>query len=192
MHEAAIDCNQWVDRYGNAMFRYTLLRVRDETHDEEVVQNTFLAALQSKHSIAGLSSEKTWLFGILKHKILDHFREVKKNRTYELQLDVDQDPCDQDFDGKGHWQTLPVRWEFNPEKSAENQQLSQILLKCLKTLSEKFQDLFVLREIEGLSSKEICRELDITPNNLWVMLHRTRNQMKKCMEVHWLEKNPSV
>jgi len=187
MNRELIDSDQWVDRYGDAMFRYTLLRVNDEDYAEEIIQNTFLAAFQSKESFVGLSSEKTWLFGILKNKTFDHFREIKKNRTYDLSVDDDRDPCESDFDGKGHWQALPFHWGINPEKAAENKEVLQILSNCMDTLSDKFRQLFVLREIEGQDSEKICLELDITPNNLCVMLHRARNQLKKCIERHMPE-----
>ena len=75
--------------------------MKDEDHAEEIVQDTFVAALQAKESFAGRSSEKTWLFGILKNKTMDHFRRIKKNRTYDLEVGDDRDPCASDFDGKG-------------------------------------------------------------------------------------------
>ena len=80
MDNQEIDANQWVERYGDLMYRYTLVRVKDQGAAEEIVQVTFFAALQATLSYQGRSSEKSWLFGILKHKILDHFREIKKTR----------------------------------------------------------------------------------------------------------------
>jgi len=192
MGQELIDSDQWVDRYGDAMFRFTLLRVKDEDHAEEIVQNAFLAALKAKESFAGRSSEKTWLFGILKMKIFDHYREVKKNRTDDLNEEDDHDPCDSDFNGKGHWLALPFNWGINPEKSVENKQLLQMLASCMDTLSDKFRRLFVLREIERMDSEKICSELEISPNNLFVMLHRTRNQLKKCLEDHLIERKPNA
>ncbi|GJL78785.1 MAG: RNA polymerase sigma factor [Nitrospinaceae bacterium] len=191
MNREVIDSSQWVDKYADMLFRFTLVRVKDEDQAEEIVQNTFLAALQSQGSFAGLSSEKTWLFGILKHKIMDHFRKVSKEKTSDLEMDDDRDPCESEFDGKGHWQALPIRWGINPEKAAENRELVKILETCMDKLSAKFRQIFVLREIEGLQSETICAEFGISPNNLWVMLHRTRNQLKKCLEVHLFEKDPN-
>ena len=177
----------WVERYSDCMFRFALLRVNDEEHADDIVQNTFLAALEAKNSFAGLSSEKTWLFGILKNKIMDHYREKKKNQKYGLSLEDDRDPCESDFDGKGHWRSLPFHWGIDPEKAVIDKELLQIFLGCMNALSPKFRQLYVLREIEGHDSETICSELSITPNNLWVILHRARNLLKKCMEVHLLE-----
>ncbi len=187
MDNRKIDSSQWVDRYGDLMYRYTLVQVKDSSNAEEIVQSTFFAALQAQHSYAGRSSEKSWLFGILKHKIMDHFREMKKNRSYDLSSQDAGDPLENQYDKSGHWLQFPKNWDENPEKVAENTQLSQILSSCIEDLSDKFRDLFVLKEIQGLSSEEICKEFNIKPTNLWVMLHRTRNQLKKCLEARWFD-----
>jgi len=185
--QVTIDPQLWVERYSDCMFRFALLRVNDEEHADDIVQNTFLAALEAKDSFAGLSSEKTWLFGILKNKIMEHYRELKKNRKYDLNPEDDRDPCESDFDGKGHWRSLPFHWGIDPEKSVVDKELLRTFLNCMNTLSPKFRQLYVLREIEGYDSEAICSELDITRNNLWVILHRARNLLKKCIEVHLSE-----
>ncbi|GJL77247.1 MAG: RNA polymerase sigma factor [Nitrospinaceae bacterium] len=168
------------------MYRYCLVRVKDPAAAEEIVQVTFFAALQATHTFAGRSSEKSWLFGILKHKILDHFREVKKNRTFDLAPQDDQDPCE--YNASGHWKEIPQHWGLDPEKFAENQALTEALTTCLDGLSDKFRQVFVLKEIEGLSTEEICNDFNIKPTNLWVILHRARNQLKKCLEIHWFDR----
>ncbi len=186
MNRESIDSSQWVDRYGDLMYRYTLVRVKNPDAAEEIVQTTLFSALQSVNSFEGRSSEKSWLFGILKHKILDHFREVKKTRNFNLMPDDDADPFE--YDAGGHWKEMPQKWDFDPEKAAENQQLSQALAHCLAGLSDKFRDVFVLKEIEGLSTEQICKEFNIKPTNLWVILHRARNLLKKCLESQWVNK----
>jgi len=175
-----------VERYGDALFRYTLVRVKDPVAAEEIVQTTLLAALQAQNSFAGKSSEKSWLFGILKHKIMDHFRSLKSQRSHELTPDDDTDPYENAYNENGHWVSPPRSWEVNPEKAAENSQLMEALNLCLEGLSDKFRNIFVMKEIEGMSSEDICKEMDIQPTNLWVILHRARNQLKKCLEAnHW-------
>lgn len=182
MSEEFIDTDQWVDRYGDMMYRFTLVRVKDQDTAEEIVQNTFLAALQSKNSFAGRSSEKSWLFGILKHKIMDHFRQTQKVRSLDLPED---DSSPDEYDHSGHWILFPKDWNLDPEKAAENQQLVEALSHCMNGLPEKFRQVFVLKEIEGLDSEEICNEFNIKPTNLWVILHRARSQLKKCLEQRW-------
>jgi len=186
MDKQGIDANQWVDRYGDLMYRYTLVRVKDQGAAEEIVQVTFFAALQATHSYQGRSSEKSWLFGILKHKILDHFREIKKNRPFDLSPEDDQGPSE--YDSAGHWKKIPQNWRLDPEKSAENQELTEKLMFCLDGLSDKFRRIFVLKEIDGVSTDQICNEFNIKPTNLWVILHRARNQLKNCLEIHWFDK----
>ncbi len=186
MNEAVLKPEEWVEQYADMLYRYTLIRVKDPDVAEELVQTTFFAALKSQHTFAGKSAEKTWLFGILKHKTMDYFRAEKKNVNLDIS-DLDADSIQ--FDPSGHMVPPPNNnWDISPEKAAENKELAQVLADCLNGLSEKFHRLFVLKEIEGLSSEEICKEFEIKPTNLWVMLHRARNQLKLCMESNWLNK----
>jgi len=162
------------------------VRVNDPDAAQEIVQVTLLAALESNKSFEGRSSEKSWLFGILKHKVLDYFRRLKKYKTFDLLPEDDTDPFD--YQPDGHWKALPVDWELDPEKALENTQLVKVLARCMDKLPEKFLRIFVLKEIENLSSEEICNEFNVKPINLWVILHRVRNQLKKCLEIHWINK----
>jgi RNA polymerase sigma-70 factor (TIGR02943 family) len=183
MHED-INSDLWVDRYGDMLYRYTLVRVKNPDAAEEIVQVTLLAALQAKKSFQGRSTEKSWLFGILKHKILDHFRELKTRRTFELTPEDDSDPLENAYHSAGHWANTPKNWDTDPHKAVENKQLVAAMAQCMDKLSDKFRNIFVLKEIEGLTSEEICKEMDIKPTNLWVILHRARNQLRKCLETH--------
>jgi RNA polymerase sigma-70 factor (TIGR02943 family) len=185
MSEETLDPEKWVENYADMLYRYTLVRVKDPDVADELVQVTFFAALKSQHTFASKSTEKTWLFGILKHKTMDHFRSTKKNINVDI-TDTDADRIQ--FDTTGHMTPSPNNWNVDPEKATENKELAQVLAKCMNGLSEKFHRLFVLKEIEGLSSEEICKEFNVKPTNLWVMLHRARNQLKLCMESNWLTK----
>ncbi len=170
------------------MYRFALVRVKDHDVAEEVVQSAMVAALHSQKSFQGRSSEKSWLFGVLKHKIMDHFRAVKKFQPYDLSSDDDRDPYERGFDKTGH-RRIPVNhWNLDPEKAAQNSQLVDALSQCMDKLSDKYRRIFVLREVDGVSSEEICKEFNIQPTNLWVMLHRARNQLKKCLETQWFNK----
>jgi RNA polymerase sigma-70 factor (ECF subfamily) len=186
MSKENLDSDLWVDRYGDALYSYTLVRVRDAAAAEEIVQSTFVAALEASKSYEGRSSEKSWLFGILKHKIFDHFRRTKRYRSFDLLPEDDPDPLA--YHPNGQWKQAPRDWKLDPEKAAENTQLIATLNGCMTRLSGKFRQVFVLKEIEGLSSREICNELNIKPTNLWVIMHRARNQLKKCLDVHWFNK----
>jgi RNA polymerase sigma-70 factor (TIGR02943 family) len=184
MSKEILDPKNWVDLYADMMYRFSLVRVKDSEAADELVQATFFAALKSQHTFAGKSSEKTWLFGILKHKIMDYFRRSKKHISIDptSSEETDRIQCD----SNGHMNPKPTNWNMDPEKAAENSESAEILATCLEGLPDKFDKLFVLKEIDGMSSEKICNEFGIKPTNLWVILHRARNQLKKCMESNWL------
>ncbi len=181
-----LNIEQWVDSYSDMMFRFTVLRVKDQDAAEEIVQATFVSALKSKDSFQGRSSEKSWLFGILKHKIMDHFREQKKYANFDTGWEDEPDPLDAAYHANGTWKNQPQHWDLDPEHAHENSQLAEILTECLDGLSDKFRQIFVLKEIDGMDSEALCKEFDIKPTNLWVILHRARAQLRKCLEVKWL------
>ncbi|MBI4389724.1 MAG: sigma-70 family RNA polymerase sigma factor [Nitrospinae bacterium] len=187
-NQGKIDLERCVDQYGDMMYRFALVRVKDPAAAEDVVQSAFMAALQSRDAFEGRSTEKSWLFGILKHKIMDHFRDLKKRQSFDLPPEDGRDPLDNAFDQTGHWKNPPRQWEANPESLAENKQLAQVMAKCMDGLSDRFRRIFVLKEIDGMESEDICKEFDIQPTNLWVILHRARNQLKKCIEINWFDK----
>ncbi len=189
MNDRQLDSSMWVDRYGDIMYRYTLLRVKNVDFAEEIVQNTFLAAIQAQANYAGRSAEKSWLFGILKHKIMDHFRSQKRFQSFN-QSDSDDSSVD-DYDDSGHWKIFPKDWGLDPEKAAENTELAHRLEECMSGLSEKFRQIFIMKEMDGIDSTQICNEFDIKPTNLWVILHRARNQLKLCLEAHWFQNKTS-
>ncbi len=108
----------WVDKYGDALFRFAAVRVKDHGIAEDLVQETFLAGLQSKDRFRGKSSEKTWLFSILKHKIIDHFRKNKSN-GFEKEILHDADSVETFFNSKGGWQIRPQNWYTDPGKNQE-------------------------------------------------------------------------
>ena len=179
---SAEDAEDWVDKYSTQMYRFALARVKDQDVAEEVVQEAFLAAWKSKSSFSGRSSEKSWLFGILKHKILDYFRQLKKRGEIEFGDPGEWEAAENLFQSNGSWKTPPSSWGINPEQAAQNLQLLEALNKCVESLSDRFKSLFLLKEMDGLTADEICDQLEIKPANLWVMMHRIRSRLKTCLE----------
>ncbi len=174
----------WVAQYGDALFRYALLRMRDQTQAEDMVQETFLAALKARDRFSGQSSEKTWLIGILKHKIIDHFRKQKREQSCN-DIESLTEQLDQQFDQNGHWNLSLSRWQ-NPDQAYENKEFWKVFAACIACLPDHLADLFILREIKGLSTEEICKLLDIsTTNNMWVMLSRARMRLRNCLDSRW-------
>jgi len=178
----------WVAQHGDALFRYALMKMRDESQAEDMVQETFLAALKARERFSGQSSEKTWLIGILKHKIIDHFRKHKREQSSD-DIESLTEQLNQQFDHTGHW-SIPMRTWEQPEQAHENKEFWKIFAACINHLPDHLADLFILREIKGLSSEEICKLLDIsTTNNMWVMLSRARMRLRGCLDSRWFNRN---
>lgn len=197
----SIDPGQWVDQHGDYLYRFAHFRVRDDAIAEDLVQETLLAALQSYENYAGRGSERTWLTGILKHKIVDHFRKIGKQNQFnsiEGEEFEHRELFMQEGEWVGHWvSTLkpdkadelgPIEWNTNPAAMLEQGEFWIIFKKCLLPLPPRIASVFTMREIDGLETDEICQILEISANNLWVMLHRARTQLRRCIEVNWFRK----
>jgi len=176
-----INPEAWVDEYGDVLFGFALARVKDRETAEDIVQETFLAAVRARERFKGQSSEKTWLFGILKHKLVDHYRK-NKSTVYVQDFIQDPDSLEVFFNAKGSWQIRPENWRADPGKSQENREFLDHFYRCLSGLSQKTADVFAYREIEGLSTREICQRLGITSSNCWVILYRARMLLRRCLE----------
>lgn len=149
-----------------------------------MVQETFLAGLKDRGTFSGDSSEATWLVGILKHKIADHYRRQARESPLE-EGDLRDHPDTGHFDGVGHWTTGPVEWGGNPADLYRQGEFLDRFMKCLSELSPNHANAFTLREIEGLGTAEICKVLDVSETNLWVILHRARALLRQCLESRW-------
>jgi len=177
---------QWVDDYGDYLYRCALVRVREPELAHDLVQETFLAALKAHDSFAGRSSERTWLVGILKHKIVDHFRRSHREHVVEDVEDL-QDPNDDMFVWRHWFIERPGRWEGVPLDSVENHEFWSVLRSCVDDLPPSLAQTFVLRDVDEMGTEEICKRLAITPTNLWVRLHRARARLRRCLELKWLD-----
>jgi RNA polymerase sigma-70 factor (TIGR02943 family) len=177
----------WLDKHGNYLYRYALARVRDSAAAEDLLQETLLAAIGAAGRHEGRSSERTWLAGIMKHKVIDYFRRVA--RMTELQSVDENEP---DFFEKsgtwpGHWREdqAPMNWPVDAAKLLESSAFCRMFESCLSRLPRQMSMAFTLREIEGLETNEICEILGISANNLWVLLHRGRARLRQLIESDW-------
>ncbi|MFZ5876442.1 MAG: sigma-70 family RNA polymerase sigma factor [Nitrospirota bacterium] len=176
-----------MEEHGDYLYRFALSRLRDAKTAEDVLQETFLAALHAVDRFEGRSSERSWLTGILKHKILDHFRRSGR----EAGLDDRDEPAERSaewFDEEGHWkldQNSPAEW-VAPDRTLENSRFWEALGRCLGELPTRTARAFTLREIDEEGTDAICKILNITPTNLWVMLHRARMHLRRCLELRWI------
>lgn len=178
----------WVDLYADSLFRYALLRVADKSIAEELVQETFVAALSAfgNSGFRGDSAGKTWLIGILKHKILDHLRNKYRNQAQQFET-IAENTIEDAFDARGAWRVKPGRWGMDPQERYEQQELMRIILECIAALGERQADAIRLRELDGEESEEICKVLNISTTNYWVLMHRARLAMRRCVERHWIK-----
>jgi RNA polymerase sigma-70 factor (ECF subfamily) len=172
---------KWVDLYGDRLYRYALARVRDPEVAEDLVQDTFLAALKAKESFKGRSSVLSWMTGILKHKLIDHFKKHYKEQYVE-HMDFENDPAEALFDKKGRWISGPAKWTTNPRHLIEQQEFLNIFFNCLQSLGRRLSRVFSLKEMDGHDSEEICKILDISKTNLWVLMYRARVKLRTCLE----------
>jgi RNA polymerase sigma-70 factor (ECF subfamily) len=186
------DPGRWLQEYGDALFRYALRRLHNAAHAEDVVQETLLAAFQARTSYSGRASEKTWLTGILKHKIIDFIRkqvrELTVNDINALSDAAGNSSSDELFDARGHWLHPPQDWG-DPDKALQNHQFIEIFAHCLERQQPAHAQIFSLKELAGQSIDEICKELDITATNCSVMLYRARMGLRRCLEIRWAGNN---
>jgi RNA polymerase sigma-70 factor (ECF subfamily) len=179
------DFSSQIHSHRGYLLRVAALQLRNDELAEDVVQDTLLAALQGKAGFSGRSSLKTWLTGILKHKIVDAIR--KKGRepvTAPLEEETQLDDFDALFDDVGHWANPPANWG-DPETELSRREFFDVVEFCLDKLPTNTARVFMMREVMELDGPEICKELSITSTNLWVILYRARVALRLCLEQHW-------
>jgi RNA polymerase sigma-70 factor (ECF subfamily) len=178
---------RWVEAHGDYLFRYALSRLRDPIKAEDAVQETFLSALKAGN-FAGRSAEKSWLTGILKNKVFDHFRKAGRETSF-TDLDFYADEEGEHFAGGGWIHKLgPTDWAAEPGANLDNEAFWTTFNDCASKLPPKVSTVFCLREVDQVDSREICAKLGISESNLWVMLHRARMALRRCLEINWFGK----
>jgi RNA polymerase sigma-70 factor (ECF subfamily) len=173
--------SKWVEQYGDALYRYALSRLRQSHEAEEAMQETFLAALVVRAKFAGQSDPLSWLLGIMRHKIANRLRTAARqgNRT-------DVEDLDTWFDALGHWRKPTVRWT-DPAELLERQDFWRVVRGCLAKLPRVMAEVFTLRTLDECDPAEVCRTLAISSANLWVLLHRARLRLVRCLQIHWFD-----
>lgn len=180
---ASLDPAAWVDRHGDVLYRFALARLRNAELAENCVQETFLAALAARDTFSGRSSERTWLVGILKRKVYDHYRTTAREAPAE-DPDAELGPVPDLFDDRGRWKVGPAEWG-SPDGDLEKAEFRAVLAACMEALPGRLRESFTMREMDGLDAGELCKVLGVTETNLWVMLHRARTRLRQCLEANW-------
>lgn len=186
---ATPDPATWVEQHGDALFRYAMSRLNDATACEDIVQETLLAALSARHDYRGDAAERTWLIGILRHKLADHLR--KRWREQPLGADDEGDAVvDGLFQANGHWKRAPRAWDGDAMAVAEQREFWAVFSRCRDALPARQAAAFVMRTVEDVPAEALCKELGISATNLWVMLHRARTRLRACLEANWFGTEP--
>ncbi len=177
------DFRSQVERERAYLVRYASLQLRDAHAAEDAVQETLVAALAGEAGFQGRSNLRTWLTGILKHKIMDSLRRSLREATL-LPDEADTAELERLFDARGHWIDAPGAWA-DPDAALEQSRFFAALEACLARLPQKIAQAFMMREHLGLETGEICKELAITPTHCWVLLYRARMALRECLDKEW-------
>ncbi len=173
----------WVDQYADYLFNYAVSRVSDVEIAKDLVQETFFAGLKSAKNYKGDAAERTWLIAILKRKVIDHYRKINSNKgkaevrmTYNSSTETD-----------GDWLEEQVADPMSilENSDIENEELGMAIQDCISKLPKKQSLVFTMKTVQGMSTEDICNELDINPSNLWVMIHRARTTLMDCLNQNW-------
>jgi RNA polymerase sigma-70 factor (TIGR02943 family) len=174
----------WVDAHGDILFRYALARIGDAGVAEDLVQETFLAALQAQASFRGDSAERTWLVGILRNKLIDRLRRTCR----DLPLAADQEGdavVDHLYDAFGGWRDTPKSWATDAAELSDRREFWEVFARCRDALPRRQAALFTMRTLDDADPETLCRDFGVTESNLWVLLHRARTRLRLCLEAHW-------
>jgi RNA polymerase sigma-70 factor (ECF subfamily) len=180
----ADDSFDWLEAHGDYLFNLAVGQVRDETVAKDLVQETFLAALKARNSFRGQSSDRTWLVGILRHKIYDHLRTVCRERLVHGDKSSWR-PDQQAWDESVLWIHEVAAECLEPSRRMELAEFRQALEMALGKLPPRIAEVFQLYAVEERSNREVCDRLGISQNNLWVMLHRARKQLRAELADWW-------
>ncbi|CAZ96620.1 RNA polymerase ECF-type sigma factor [Zobellia galactanivorans] len=183
MAQHQLQPENWVDLYADYLFNYAIGRISDSEVAKDLVQETFMAGLKSAKNYKGDAAERTWLIAILKRKVIDYYRKINSNKgKAEVRMNYSSQS-----DAEGDWLEEQVADPFSSFENSniENEELGLAIQDCISKLPKKQALVFTMKTIQGISTEDICNELDINPSNLWVMIHRARTALMDCLNQNW-------
>lgn len=175
--------DKWVDEHADYLFNYAVGKVNDAEIAKDLVQETFIAGLNSAKNFKGDAAERTWLIAILKRKVIDYYRKINsKKGKAEVRIQYSDQT-----DSEGDWLEERVADPFikGGDQEIENEELGLAIQNCIDKLPKKQSRVFTMKTIQGMSTEDICNELGINPSNLWVMIHRARTSLMGCLNQSW-------
>lgn len=184
MKHHSLDPDRWSLAHREPLLRFAQQRISDYGTAEDLVQDTFVSAWHARKSFRGDCSERTWLTGILRNKIIDFYRR-RARRPSLLAADIGSEGDHSDTDTTWIERQPDPRATHQPSAATDRNEFMDDLEKAVDQLPEKMGNAFRLREIEGLSTEEITKELNITKANLWVLIHRAKQALGESMSAQW-------
>ena len=181
---APAELGKQIESHRSYLLRYASIHLRDPSTAEDVVQETLLAGISGAGRFEGRADLRTWLTGILKHKIVDAIRKASREISFDALAEEDDSAIDALFDAREHWVEHPPRWS-DPDGALEQRQFFDVLERCLTKLSANAYRVFTMREHLGVEMEEICRELGISRSNCGVLLYRARMALQECLNASW-------
>lgn len=172
----------WINRYSDIFFDYLCKRVKDSTTAKDILQETFIAAWKNSSSFRKESDEKTWLYSILRHKLIDYYRlQARAKTAWSAKFDF--------FDKEAHWtdEGAPVEWK-QADSTLQTKEFYKILFFCKQKLSPLHLHVFTMKYLDDEEASFICKVLQIKPSNYWVIIHRCKVLLRECLQKNWFFK----
>jgi RNA polymerase sigma-70 factor (ECF subfamily) len=173
---------KWIETYSDYLYNYAIVRVNDAVVAQDLLSETFLAGLKSKKNFKGEATERTWLISILKRKIIDYYR---KSNSAKGKAEVHISYRNEEVEGDWLEENAADPFDRTAEDTMENEELRLAILECMEKLPQKQADIFKLKTLEDYDTEALCKQFNITPSNLWVIIHRARKSMIACLEKNW-------
>ncbi len=182
-----IDPQNWVKNHADYLYMYTISRINDEELARDLVQETFLAALQRVDRFEGKSTERTWLTAILKNKIVDVYRK-RSSGLAKISIDTEANEPQEYFEDNGHWKEEHRPKSFGVEENdpLHNKEFNNVLQKCMQKLPALWLAVFTMKHIDDESTRVICTELKVSDANFWVIMHRAKVNLRACLQKNWI------
>lgn len=192
MENASVAIKEWVELYTSEMVSWAYYKTSQQETAEDLVQETFIVAFQSFHTFENKSKPKTWLFSILKNKIIDHYRKCYKAAVIPANKISEEHNTNLFgflFDSNGQWKKSeqPTSWFNEKEELLDNPNFNVVLADCLNRLPLAWNAAIQLKYLEEKEQKFICQELEISATNYWQIIHRAKLQLKACLENYWFK-----
>jgi RNA polymerase sigma-70 factor (TIGR02943 family) len=180
--------HHWVQAHADYLYAYARVRINDEEHARDLVQETFLAALEKVKTFEGRSSERTWLTAILRNKIIDVYRK-KSSGLMNIELkQAEEEQADFFSPDDGHWNSKPAPKPFGIDEydPLASKEFNRVLMRCMEKLPALWLSVFTMKHMDDESTDTICAELKLTSSNFWVIIHRAKSNLRACLQKNWI------